>query len=191
MLSTGHFVLNSISRVDLFNGDQERRKTSSSLRQLNGRVSFAPRAAWHQVWGPSLKHRVYTCECRAGIGKWGTVWNSVPGALLMYKKYREEWHHLCIPVNKTAWASFNHNNFFQILGREIHFVSQSSSQHNIHSFFYLFFYPLSPLLCIRSHLVTCCSVAQLCPTLCNPMDCSTPAFLVLHYFPELAQTDVH
>ena len=95
----------------------------------------------------------------------------------MYKKFPEEWHHLCVPVNKTAWASFNHKNFFQILRREIHFVSQSSSQHNIHSFCYLFSYPLSPLLCIRSHLVTCCSVAQLGPTLCNPMDCSTPAFL--------------
>ena len=86
-----------------------------------------------------------------------------PGALLMYKKFCEEWHHICIPVNKTAWASLNHNNFFQILRRKIYFVSQSSSQNNIHSFLYLFFYPLSPLLCIRSHLVTC-SVAQLCPT---------------------------
>ena len=26
----------------------------------------------------------------------------------------------------------------------------------------------------------CCSVAQSCPTLCNPMDCSTPGFPVLH-----------
>ena len=26
----------------------------------------------------------------------------------------------------------------------------------------------------------CCSVAELCPTLCDPMDCSTPGFLVLH-----------
>ena len=26
----------------------------------------------------------------------------------------------------------------------------------------------------------CCSVAQLCPTLCNLMDCSTPGFSVLH-----------
>ena len=26
----------------------------------------------------------------------------------------------------------------------------------------------------------CCSVAKLCPTLCDPMDCSTPGFPVLH-----------
>ena len=35
------------------------------------------------------------------------------------------------------------------------------------------------------------SVAQLCLTLCNPMDCSTPVFPVLHHLPELAQTFVH
>ena len=37
----------------------------------------------------------------------------------------------------------------------------------------------------------CCSVALLCPTLCNPMDCSTSSFPVLHHLPELAQTHVH
>ena len=35
------------------------------------------------------------------------------------------------------------------------------------------------------------SVAQLCPTLCSPMDCSTPAFPVHHQLPELTQTHVH
>ena len=37
----------------------------------------------------------------------------------------------------------------------------------------------------------CCSVAQSCPTLCDPMDCSTPGFPVLHQLPELAQTHIH
>ena len=37
----------------------------------------------------------------------------------------------------------------------------------------------------------CCSVAKLCPTLCDPMDCNTPGFPVLHYLPEFAQTHVH
>ena len=35
------------------------------------------------------------------------------------------------------------------------------------------------------------SVAQLCPTLWDPMDCSTPVFPVHHQLPELAQTHVH
>ena len=37
----------------------------------------------------------------------------------------------------------------------------------------------------------CCSVAQPCPTLCDPMCWSTPASPVLHYLPELAQIQVH
>ena len=36
-----------------------------------------------------------------------------------------------------------------------------------------------------------CSIAQSCPTLCDPMDCSMPGFPVLHHPPELAQTHVH
>ena len=36
-----------------------------------------------------------------------------------------------------------------------------------------------------------CSVTQSCPTLCNPMNCSTPGFSVHHHLPELAQTHVH
>ena len=35
------------------------------------------------------------------------------------------------------------------------------------------------------------SVAQLCPTLCDPMNRSTPGFPVHHQLPELAQTHVH
>ena len=35
------------------------------------------------------------------------------------------------------------------------------------------------------------SVAQSCPTLCTPMDCSMPGFPVLHHLPKIAQTHVH
>ena len=35
------------------------------------------------------------------------------------------------------------------------------------------------------------SVAQLSWTLCDPMDCSTPGFLVLHCLPEFTQIHVH
>ena len=33
----------------------------------------------------------------------------------------------------------------------------------------------------RSLSDLCCSVAKSCPALCDPMDCSTSGFLVLHY----------
>ena len=35
------------------------------------------------------------------------------------------------------------------------------------------------------------SVTQSCPTLCQPMDCSTPGLPVHHQLPELTQTHVH
>ena len=35
----------------------------------------------------------------------------------------------------------------------------------------------------------CCSVAKSCPTLSNPVNCSTPAFPALHHLPQSAQTE--
>ena len=35
------------------------------------------------------------------------------------------------------------------------------------------------------------SIAQVCPTLWNPMDCSTPGLPVHHQLPEFTQTHVH
>ena len=35
------------------------------------------------------------------------------------------------------------------------------------------------------------SVAQFCPTLCNPMDCSMPGLPVHHQLPESTQNHVH
>ena len=48
-----------------------------------------------------------------------------------------------------------------------------------------------PLLeaCVSS--VQFSSVGQLCPTLCNPMDCSTLGLPVHHQLLELAQTHIH
>ena len=34
----------------------------------------------------------------------------------------------------------------------------------------------------------CCSVTKSCPALCDPMDCSSPGFPILHYLPEFVQT---
>ena len=37
----------------------------------------------------------------------------------------------------------------------------------------------------------CCSVTQACPTLCDPVDCSTPDLPVPHHLPRFAQVRVH
>ena len=50
---------------------------------------------------------------------------------------------------------------------------------------------MSPsLLCYYCYMY-CCSVTQSCPTLCDPMDCSTPVLTVLHHLHEFAQNHVH
>ena len=46
-------------------------------------------------------------------------------------------------------------------------------------------------LSIKCSKIFCCSVANLCLTVCDPMDCSTPGFSVLHYPLEFAQTYFH
>ena len=49
------------------------------------------------------------------------------------------------------------------------------------------------IFCERQLVISmvCCSFAMSSPTLCSPLDCSTPGFPVLHYLPEFAQTYVH
>ena len=47
------------------------------------------------------------------------------------------------------------------------------------------------ILTLIRYMICCCSVAQSCPTFCDPMDCSTPGFPVHHQLPELAQIHVH
>ena len=46
---------------------------------------------------------------------------------------------------------------------------------------------------VHSDMCICCCylVAKLCPTLCNPKDCSKPGSSVLHYLPDFAQTHVY
>ena len=49
-------------------------------------------------------------------------------------------------------------------------------------------------VCVCVYVCVCVcisSVAQSCPTLCNPMDCSTPGIPVHHQLLELTQTHVH
>ena len=57
---------------------------------------------------------------------------------------------------------------------------------------FMVFHWLSP--CQERDLSSSCSVqfiAQLCLTLCDPMDCSTPGFPVHHQLLEHTQTHVH
>ena len=65
--------------------------------------------------------------------------------------------------------------------RDCHPVSYSLTNSNI----------LLNHMLMLTYILVCYSVTKLCPTLCNPMDCSPPGFPILHYLPEFAQTHVH
>ena len=47
------------------------------------------------------------------------------------------------------------------------------------------------MTCLPNTSVQFSSVAQLCLTLCDPMNCSTPGLPVHHQLPEFTQTHVH
>ena len=40
-------------------------------------------------------------------------------------------------------------------------------------------------------MAKCCCVTKSSPTLCDPMDCSTPGLSILHYLPEFDQIHVN
>ena len=79
--------------------------------------------------------------------------------------------------------------------KELHWLSLQVRQ-----WYFAFYFLLSSSVCFLRNLCLCSaclsgqsviSVAQLCRTLCDLMDCSTPGFPVHHQLPELAQTHVH
>ena len=48
-----------------------------------------------------------------------------------------------------------------------------------------------PFIYLKEGSVQFSSVAQLCPALCDPMNCSTPGLPIHHQLPEFTQTHVH
>ena len=68
--------------------------------------------------------------------------------------------------------------------------SPNPSQHQSFPMSQLFAFQCKSLWKVSS-CSCCCSVANQCPTLCDPMDSSTLGFPVLHYLPELAQLHIH
>ena len=102
-----------------------------------------------------------SCEMQAG---WSTRWNQD-----CWEKYQQP--QMC------WWHGLGHQvvNIIHLLekGRFVHLRNDSGNVHQI----------------LLSGYFS--SGSQPCPTLCDPMDCSTPGFPVHHQVSELAQTHVH
>ena len=73
------------------------------------------------------------------------------------------------PMDRGAWQM------------TVHGVTESQTQLGKHS--YLTQY-------VQNSIILFSSVAQSCPTLCDPTDCSMPGFPVHHQLLELTQTHV-
>ena len=80
-------------------------------------------------------------------------------------------------MNIQAWLPWGLTGVISLLSKRLWRVSSSTT--------------IQRHQCISAPIFCFCSVAKLCPTLCNPMDCSTPGFPILHHLPEFAQTHVH
>ena len=55
----------------------------------------------------------------------------------------------------------------------------------------LIYFPEYKFLCWKKKILVFGSVAQSCPTLCDPMNRSMPGLPVYHQLPEFPQTPVH
>ena len=94
--------------------------------------------------------------------------------------------------DKWMMACSRHNSIIQNSSTTLEILCAPSIHPRTHASLWqpqVFFTVITVLPFPECHTCCCCcSVAKLCPTLCDPMDCSTPGFPVLHYLPEFAQT---
>ena len=114
------------------------------------------------------------------VSHWLANFNICPEKLIQFMEilsYEQPFQlmmHLLSQWKLVWWVWF----CLTFLNRTRFMVSTNPLKTNIWS-------PISCLLSIFS------SVAHLCPTLCDPMDCSTPGLLVHSQPPEFTQTHVH
>ena len=92
-----------------------------------------------------------------------------------------------LPVNIQDWFPLGSTGLISLQSKGLPRVFSSTITWK-HQFF-----GAQPPLWSNSHIHTwllekpSVQLTQLCPTLCDPMDCSTPSFPVLHYLQEFAQ----
>ena len=98
-------------------------------------------------------------------------------SLLMKVKEKIEKAGLKVNIQKTKIMASGPITSGQIDGKTVEIVTD--------------FIALDSRITADADCVVLCLVAQLCPTLCNPMNRSMPGFLIHHQLPEFTQTHVH
>ena len=127
---------------------------------------------WSQGWKDPLE---WDMAAHSNFLAWNIPWTGEPGGLQLMGSQRvgHNWviEYPCIENTDKK-------------------IKEDSNPHNpiildkVSSCYFCF-------LCLAVHSVQFSSVAQSCPTLCDPMNCSTPGLPVHHQLLELTQTHVH
>ena len=128
--------------------------------------------------------------CFSLLGK--TCWNNylltdlhIRG-LSVLKKKKKKTH--CVTSWKELLSLFRRNHAGLSSGLQCCFFDQHSRGNSEYSQKYI---QVLVIIKLFINILIFSSVCQSCPTLCSPIDCSTPGFPVHHQLLELAQTHVH
>ena len=125
----------------------------------------------------SDENKIQYCKKQYCIGTWN-VRSMNQGKLNMVKQEMARVNTDILGISEVKWmgmGEFKSNDYY------IYYCGQESHKVNRVAF----------IINKKCGTWSVSSVAQLCPTLCDPMDCSTPGFPVHHQLLVLSQTHVH
>ena len=136
----------------------------------------------------------------ANVGSQGQVhlWSSPEW--MSYSTLSDVWQPGYRDRGSTSWLHCWHDTSFVVCqvepcwvtsNTELSFLSQNLFYHFIEPSLVNYCYFESTGLVIWWGSVQFSSFAQLCPTLCDPTDCSKPSLPIHHQLPEFTQTHVH
>ena len=123
--------------------------------------------------------KVLCCKEQYCIGTWN-VRSVYQGKLEVVKQEMARVNINILGINKLKWTGMGE---FNSDDHCIYYFGQNSFRRNGVA--------LIVNKRVRNAFIQFSSVAQSCPTLCNPMNCSTPGLPVHHQLPEFTQTHVH
>ena len=96
----------------------------------------------------------------------------------IYSNFRYKWEHMETRICPSAGKWINKLWYIQTMGYYSSLKNWASKQWKDREELHI-------------HITKFSSVVQSCPTLCDPMDCSTPGLPVNHQLPEFTQSHVH
>ena len=113
---------------------------------------------------------------------------TLEGSVSLQKKKKKKKKTHCVTSWKELLSLFRRNHAGLSSGLQCCFFDQHSRGNSEYSQKYI---QVLVIIKLFINILIFSSVCQSCPTLCSPIDCSTPGFPVHRQTPELAQTHVH